>query len=441
VNLKVCYIIFQITTGNFHEHAPGCKRTDPALLLVISTRLRKFELKPVPAGPSPTFSSLQPVKRPTEYKLFVLFLALTGLAACTAPENQEVKIPPLPDNVSAIQEASLLALSDAIEDEPSRSEYYYRRALLYQQAGKKQMALQDLTQAIDNRETNERYGRYYALRAQLLMEGGLIDSAFRDAEQALKLEEGQAPGFVALLGQLYAVRGDYKKANASLDEALRRTPAEPQLYYWKGHVAASTGDTARAVEYLHEAIRRRPVYREAYNRLTEISIGNHQMGRAKTYGLKGYSIDPAYLPLNLNLGKLYMLTGQNDSAKIFLREALRSNQDLPVTMHQLAGLYFGSEEYSLALPHYEKLLQYRSRWPEVPYRLYLCFDKTGRGRDALARYTGVIERDSTNMAALEVYGLLKKREEQKREWRALDSLARRRKQLFSIETIPLEIKE
>ncbi len=77
----------------------------------------------------------------------------------------------------------------------------------------------------------------------------------------------------------------------------------------------------------------------------------------------------------------------------------------------------------------------------MPYRLYLCYDKTGRGRSALARYTEALEKDSTDRAVLEVYGLLKKREDQKREWRALDSLARRRKQLFSIETIPLEIKE
>ncbi len=385
--------------------------------------------------------SLQPVESPLRNKLFVLYLALLALAGCTASENREVKIPPLPDNPAAIQRASLLALTDAIDDEPRRSEYYYRRALLYQQAGRKDLALQDLTQAIDYRGLDERYGRYYALRAQLHLEAGRVDSAFRDAERALKLEEGESPGFVALLGQLYAVRGEYKKANASLDAALRRTPAEPQLYYWKGHVAASTGDTSRAIGHLRKALELRPQYKEAYNRLSEIYFKMGQTGQAKTNGLKAYRIDPNYLEVNLNLGRLYHIANQKDSAKLFLRNAIRINPELHGTRHQLAGLHFGSDEFSLALPHYEKLLSQRSRWPEVPYRLYVCYDKSGRGREGLNRYTEILQTDSTNLAALEVYDLLKKRDDQKKEWRALDSLARRRKQLFDIQTIPLEINE
>ena len=385
--------------------------------------------------------SLQPVESPFRNKLFVLCLSLLALAGCTASENREVKIPPLPDNPAAIQRASLLALTDAIEDEPRRSEYYYRRALLYQQAGRKDLALQDLSQAIDYRDLDERYGRYYALRAQLHLEADRVDSAFRDAERALKLEEGESPGFVALLGQLYAVRGEYKKANASLDAALRRTPGEPQLYYWKGHVAASTGDTSRAIGHLRKALELRPQYKEAYNRLSEIYFKMGQTGQAKANGLKAYRMDPGYLDVNLHLGRLYHIANQKDSAKLFLRNALQTSPELHGTRHQLAGLYFGSDEFSQALPHYEKLLAHRNRWPEVPYRLYVCYDKSGRGREGLNRYTEILQKDSTNMAALEVYDLLKKRDDQKKEWRTLDSLARRRKQLFDIQTIPLEINE
>jgi tetratricopeptide (TPR) repeat protein len=406
----------------------------------MSRRLRNFE-KARLRVPFPRNMSLQSVKTLLPNTLFAWCLALLGLVACTANDQREVKIPPLPTDLPAIQEASLMALTDAIEDEPRRSEYYYRRALLYQQAGRKDLALQDLTQAIENRDLNERYGRYYALRAQLQLEAGRVDSAFRDAERALKLEEGESPGFVALLGQLYAVRGDYKKANASLDDALRRTPGEPQLYYWKGHVATNTGDTSQAITYFKEALGLRPQYKDAYNRLMEIYMGMGRFGQAKAYGLKGYEIDPGFTAVSLNLGKLYHIANQKDSAKLFLRSALASNPELPGTTHQLAGLHFADEEYTLALPHYEKLLKHRSRWPEVPYRLYVCYDKTGRGREGLNRYTAILEKDSTNLAALEVYEWLKKRDDQKREWRALDSLQRRRKQLFSIETIPLEINE
>ncbi len=73
-------------------------------------------------------------------------------------------------------------------------------------------------------------------------------------------------------------------------------------------------------------------------------------------------------------------------------------------------------------------------WAGEPRLRELC-------REGLNRYTEILQTDSTNLAALEVYDLLKKRDDQKKEWRALDSLARRRKQLFDIQTIPLEINE
>jgi tetratricopeptide (TPR) repeat protein len=394
---------------------------------------------------SPPEMSLQPVESPPKNKLFAMFpcwtILLLALAGCTASENREVKIPPLPDNPAAIQRASLLALTDAIEDEPRRSEYYYRRALLYQQAGRKDLALQDLSQAIDYRGLDERYGRYYALRAQLHLEAGRVDSAFRDAERALKLEEGRIAG---LRG---AARPALRRARrVQKSQCLPRRRPAPHA----GRTAALLLEGPRGRQHrrhqpghrhLRKALELRPQYKEAYNRLSEIYFKMGQTGRP--------SQRPQRLPHRPGLPRRRTCTWAGSTTLPTRKTApscscatpSRINPDLHGTRHQLAGLHFGSDEFSQALPHYEKLLAHRNRWPEVPYRLYVCYDKSGRGREGLNRYTEILRTDSTNMAALEVYDLLKKRDDQKKEWRALDSLARRRKQLFDIQTIPLEINE
>jgi tetratricopeptide (TPR) repeat protein len=388
--------------------------------------------------------SLQPVESPPKNKLFAMFpcwtILLLALAGCTASENREVKIPPLPDNPAAIQRASLLALTDAIEDEPRRSEYYYRRALLYQQAGRKDLALQDLSQAIDYRGLDERYGRYYALRAQLHLEAGRVDSAFRDAERALKLEEGRIAG---LRG---AARPALRRARrVQKSQCLPRRRPAPHA----GRTAALLLEGPRGRQHrrhqpghrhLRKALELRPQYKEAYNRLSEIYFKMGQTGRP--------SQRPQRLPHRPGLHGRQPAPGpalphcQPERQRQAVPAQRPPGQPRPARHPPPAGRPALRQRrvFAGAAP-LRKLLAHRNRWPEVPYRLYVCYDKSGRGREGLNRYTEILRTDSTNMAALEVYDLLKKRDDQKKEWRALDSLARRRKQLFDIQTIPLEINE
>jgi predicted Zn-dependent protease len=367
-----------------------------------------------------------------------LLLLLSVVWGCRPGETREIKIPPLPEPGASAYKASLAALTDAIDDEPRNSYYYYRRALLYTEANDHKAALNDINNAIEFRKTNEKYGRYYVLRGQLYLAAGKVDSAFQSAQQAEKLDV-QSPDFYMLIGQLYTLRKEYDKAAVALDNAQKSTPFEPTTAYYLGMVAAGKGDTARGIELIKSVIPKRPEFKNTYSSLSQIYYGLKNYPEAKQYAHQGLTLDSNDAELNNHLGYIYKAVHRMDSAVIYFKKAVKLDTSLYSTNYELAMIHVKDKEFSRAIPYLEKLLPYQKQYPEVQQLLILSYAKAGREPEALAQYASAVQTDSTNAVAVEMYNLLKERYETRRKRKALDSVARAKARIFEIEAIPLDI--
>ncbi len=373
--------------------------------------------------------------------IFILFTALAAVCGCRPAERAEIKIPPLPQNQAAVVRTSLAALTDALDDEPRNSEFHFRRALLHEQARDFGKALQDANQAIENRRTGQAYGRYYVLRGRIYLSLNQTDSAFADAVQSEKLGVQSAEADL-LRGQTYCIKQQYTKAGAALRSAARRTPFDPQIYYWQANVAAGGGDTAQAIALLNGTLRRRRNYVQAYNRLTELYAGLKNYPLAKQYAFAGLQTDSNNVSINRNLGKIYQQADQPDSAVQCYRRALKRDTSLHRLEYEIGMIYLQEKNYAAATRYFEKLVPHLNRFPGVPDILAVCYDQTGQERSKLEAWKTDLEADSTDATAQRLYAALARRVQAKRRQYTMDSLANRQRRLFSIKPNikPVEIK-
>lgn len=359
-------------------------------------------------------------------------LAGLGLAwGCRPAERTEIKIPPLPGSQTDVVRTSLAAMTEAIDDEPRNSEYYFRRALLHEQARDFGKALRDAGKAIEHRQTGQAYGRYYVLRGRIYLQRNQTDSAFADAVQSEKLGVQSAEADL-LRGQAYCIKGQYAKAGAALRLAARRTPFDPQVYYWQANVAAGSGDTAQAIALLRGTLGRRREYVRAHNRLAELYTGLNDYPAAKREAFAGLGIDSNNVPINSNLGRIYQRTGQPDSAIWCYRRALQRDTSLHRLRYAIGTIYLQEKEYAAATRYFEKLIPHLRRFPGVPDLLAICYDQTGQERPRLEAWKAELEADSTNATVQRLYAALARRVQAKRRQWVMDSLANRQRRLFSI---------
>ncbi|MDJ1484027.1 tetratricopeptide repeat protein [Cytophagaceae bacterium YF14B1] len=359
------------------------------------------------------------------------------LSACRPAEQKELKIPPLPNGEQAVIQTSLVALTDAIEDEPRNGSYYFRRAALYEQAHRYGESLQDINKAIEYRSTNEAYGRYYVLRGRIYLLQNKIDQAYADAIQSEKLGAQSAAAYL-LRGQLYAIKGKYRNAMNALKEAKQMTPFDPQVYYWEANALAGLGDTAQAISLFHTTLQTRKDYIQAYNRLTEIYAKQKDFVTAKQYAYAGLKIDSNNVLINNNLGSIYRLSKQTDSAVYCFQRSLKRDTSQHNLNYELGRIFFEKKNYWTATPYFEKLTTQLGKYPDVPELLAVCYDLTGQERVKMELLQAVLAVDSTDKKTILLYDALNRRITYKRRQMVMDSLATKKQQIINI--APVEIR-
>ncbi|MDJ1498169.1 tetratricopeptide repeat protein [Cytophagaceae bacterium DM2B3-1] len=359
------------------------------------------------------------------------------LSACRPAEQKELKIPPLPNGEQAVIQTSLAALTDAIEDEPRNGSYYFRRAALYEQAHRYGESLQDINKAIEYRSTNEAYGRYYVLRGRIYLLQNKIDQAYADAVQSEKLGAQSAAAYL-LRGQMYAIKGKYTNAMNALKEAKQMTPFDPQVYYWEANASAGLGDTAQAISLFHTTLQTRKDYIQAYNRLTEIYAKQRDFVTAKQYAYAGLKIDSNNVLINNNLGSIYRLSKQTDSAVYCFQRSLKRDTLQHNLNYELGRIFFDKKNYWTATPYFEKLTTQFAKYPDVPELLAVCYDLTGQERGKMESLQAVLAVDSTDKKTILLYEALNRRITYKRRQMVMDSLATKKQQIINI--APVEIR-
>src|SRR6202012_4251725 len=98
---------------------------------------------------------------------------------------------------------------------------------------------------------------------------------------------------------------------------------------------------------------------------------------------RSLAIYPEYEGSMSELGNAFFHVQQNDSAEYYDKEALKRNPKSPLTLNNLAGVYFVTGQYPLALDICKKSIELNPEYVDAFSNEGLCFLHMGRPDSSL----------------------------------------------------------
>lgn len=204
-----------------------------------------------------------------DFKLFLqVVIVLSVFFACN--ENPKSGSIDSSKNIGTNPDSLLLdSLTNLIQSNPYRSEYYNQRSIVYESMGKLTASLNDLDKALQLDTLNVDY--MVRLSDKYLQFG----QSQKTRELLLKAEqiEDQSVEVLYRLGNLYFYVQDYKTAASYLRRAKDADPFHAPTYFTFGMIYKERRDTLKAIEQFQIAVEREPKYYDAYMMLGALYSG------------------------------------------------------------------------------------------------------------------------------------------------------------------------
>ena len=137
--------------------------------------------------------------------------------------------------------AALKDINQALRLEPQNGDFYYSRAQTYERQGKTELAMEDLTKAIEFITSGFGRSLAYATRGSLRGKQGQWDQAVQDYNEAIRI----APEFAYHYehrGDCYYEKSDYERAVADYSDAIRLEPQNKHFYEDRAKVYRKLGN-------------------------------------------------------------------------------------------------------------------------------------------------------------------------------------------------------
>ncbi|MDQ3566147.1 MAG: TonB-dependent receptor [Pseudomonadota bacterium] len=164
-------------------------------------------------------------------------------------------------------------------------------------------------------------GRFFTLRAGLLLSVGRVAEAEKDIVAALKRnpKDGTA---LALRAVIAVVRNETEEALRLAQEAVTAEPRSPTPYVARSYAEQSAFDIASAQKSLEEASRLAPEDALIWARLAEIELSLGDLDAALEAARKAEQLDPGLSRTQSVLGFAYLTRIEVDRAKTAFERAL-----------------------------------------------------------------------------------------------------------------------
>jgi O-antigen ligase/lipoprotein NlpI len=160
-------------------------------------------------------------------------------------------------------------------------------------------------------------------------------------------------------GNQQIVRENYNEAIAIYEKGLQWNPWQGEMYYDIGNVLATKGINQLALEYYHKAEKyidhhRLPRYiATLYTRRGETSKAIPYLEKAIKYQQNKKSM----LPLQLQLGNIYLKAKDYKKAEQHFNDAIANNPDSAEAYYGIAGAYINQGKRELAVEALQKVIE------------------------------------------------------------------------------------
>jgi predicted Zn-dependent protease len=138
-------------------------------------------------------------------------------------------------------------------------------------------------------------------------------------------------------------------------KARQVDPKLPQVYLYYGTALAAEGTYGAAVTAIEKAISLKPDNAEAHSWLADVRERQHRPAQAIEQYRLALTVEPAFRPARLELGKLLLESGRNREAIPVLLPALQVDDSYtPVVMTFLAHAYLATGDRGNAREYLEQ---------------------------------------------------------------------------------------
>lgn len=134
------------------------------------------------------------------------------------------------------------------------------------------------------------------------------------------------------LGILHFEKGEYKQACTSYLKAVENNPRFAEAYNNLANASRFVGDADKALGHYHKALQLREFYPEAYNNLGTLLRDQGKFPEAEHAYRKAMLQNSRYMEAYNNLANLLYATNRDSEALRVLGDALRVQNDHPVTL-------------------------------------------------------------------------------------------------------------
>jgi tetratricopeptide (TPR) repeat protein len=227
------------------------------------------------------------------------------------------------------------AIRDAISLEPETPLARFLLGNVYMARGEHGKAVEELREAVrlDPRLALARHALgevYHAL--------GLPDEAVKEYEEASWIDRTFAMPHIGL-GIIHYERGDLKKAADAFSRAGQLAPKSAVPLFNLGNVHYAAGDLSRAIAEFKRALERE----EAPHILNNLGVALLDAGlldEARSYLERAAAVLTDYLPLYLNMQRLYLERREYDKSLEASRKSLQLEPGSAQAYHLLGRLHF-----------------------------------------------------------------------------------------------------
>ena len=336
-------------------------------------------------------------------------------ASCDTYKPTNDKIFGIPEKNNEISEASLLALSDAVENNEKDAQSQYKLAKKYQQLQRNTLALTHIDKALAENPLNS---AYFVLKTKILINLLKYDNAFLSIEKAFSLGESSFEAY-NLMSYLYINKKEYVKAEEYLQKAQNITSKEASTYYLAGKIAVERYDTARAYQNLFKTLQIKPDFTEAYKELAILSNNYKLYNQTIRYANLGIAQRPKYDSLFLLKGIAFSNAQMVDSAKRNYENAYTLAPSRYFASYQLGIINFKQFYYTKAKNYFLNAQEYNQDLARIHFYLGVCYQAETKEEKALEEFKKAIAQDAQDLVARQYYYALNQKIEQDKYYKAL----------------------
>jgi tetratricopeptide (TPR) repeat protein len=272
------------------------------------------------------------------------------LGSCTSSTRKNYDIPnSKKGNVENQHLASISILSDAIKNNPSNPDNYYKRAVVHLEIENYKDALVDISRA-EKLDPNSGLYLYTKAKAQnyLKMKGALSTAL------AAEVQNFDNPTLFTLIADLYTQSGNYNKAQEYIHKAESIYPYNSDVFLQKGKFYAKRGDTLTAINNYRRAILLKGHSFEAYDQLIKIYNRYRLIDSALVVNEVAMKKFPAKSEIVYNKAEILESAGLGDSAITVYKRFFAIEPNRNDVLGKIGNIYFRRKNYAGASLVYQK---------------------------------------------------------------------------------------